>query len=67
MIFYASDSEQWEDTEDPTFIVDMTPEGEADGFPEFATKAEFWKWYSNDPECPDFATLSAFQEWYFKR
>ena len=41
MIFYASDSEQWEDTEDPTFIVDMTPEGEADGFPEFATKAEF--------------------------
>jgi len=44
-IFYAQDKEQWEDTEDPSFSVDMTPEGGVDDLPEFATQDDFWKWY----------------------
>ena len=45
-IFYASDTERWEDTEDNEWGVGMTPEGN-DEFTEFESREEFEKWYKS--------------------
>ena len=43
-ISYNSQDECWEDSNDPAFWVDMTPEG-GEPTEEFATQEDFWKWY----------------------
>lgn len=67
MIYYAHDMERWEDSDDDNFVIHMTPEGEAGSFPEFQNRLDFWKYYSNDENCPDFENIQTFREWYYKR
>lgn len=43
MIFYAEDTEQWEDTDDNTFKVSMTPEGKERDLT-FSSREEFYTW-----------------------
>jgi hypothetical protein len=46
MIFYDEYYEEWEDTEDPKFKVDMTPEGPKENYEKkFNNQEEFWDWY----------------------
>lgn len=46
MISWCPMYEQWDDTEDDSFVVDMTPEGEGDDLEmTFSSQEEFWKWY----------------------
>lgn len=45
-IFYNPMTEAWEDEEDATFHVGMTPEGDGDDLEkEFKTQDEFFEWY----------------------
>lgn len=67
MIYYDEEIEQWVDSEDDRFSVDMTPEGIGEGFPEFQNRADFWKYYSDDSNCPDFEKIQEFMEWYLKK
>lgn len=53
MIYYNSQNEAWEDENDDSFSVGMTPEGSwteegaAELAQEFETQEDFWKWYNN--------------------
>ena len=61
MVYYTS-YEQWEDTEDPSFEISMTPEGYP--FPEFEDRSSFWRWYADDENCPNFQTYEEFMVWH---
>jgi hypothetical protein len=65
MILYAEDMECWYDESDPDFKIGMTPEGGTEDVPTFEHRHDFWKWYSNEVECPDFSTYDDFFDWYF--
>ena len=45
MIFYDPMCEEWVDSEDDTFRVDMTPEG-TETEREFLSQDEFFRWYN---------------------
>ena len=48
MIFYAEDWERWEDTEDPDFLIPMTPEVKEDCDKVFRNQKDFWRFYFGD-------------------
>ena len=46
VVYYAQDFERWEDDEDDSFNVSMTPECPEDLTLEFPTQKDFFEWYN---------------------
>jgi hypothetical protein len=44
-VFYAQDTECWEDTDDFDFKIPMTPESISEDQKEFSSQEEFLNWY----------------------